>query len=273
LPPPGGLGVRRTALSAALLERAREAGAEVREAEALDHRRGEAEVSVATTHGPVRARLLVGADGLASRVRRREGLDAPAAGPARFGLRRHLARAAWTDAVEVHLGDRVEAYVTPAGAGRIGVAFLFEGRAPGGWEALLGRFPRLAARLDGASAASEDRGAGPLARSARARVLDRLVLLGDAAGYLDAIAGEGLSLALGCAADLAALAPDALARGATREALLAYERAWRRRYLPYAAWTRLLLAVARRPALRRRLLALAERRPRPLERLVAAAVG
>lgn len=273
LPAPGGLGVRRTALSAALLFRAREAGAEVVEAEVLHHRRGVDEVLVQATAGEVRARLLVAADGLASPVRRREGLDRATPGPRRSGLRRHLALATWTDAVEVHLGAGVEAYVTPAGAGRLGVAFLFEGGAPGGWEALLGRFPALAARLEGAAPASEDRGAGPFRRAARTRTLDRLVLLGDAAGSLDALTGEGLSLALGCALDLAALAPGALAAGAGRDSLAPYERAWRRRFVPYALSTRALLAITRRPALRRALIALSARAPAPLTRLVAATVG
>ncbi len=273
LPAPGGLGVRRLALSAALLARAREAGAEVLGAEALDHRRGADEVVVRTAGGELRARLLVAADGLASPVRRREGLDLPVRGAPRFGLRRHLAVAPWSDAVEVHLADGAEAYLTPSGDGRLGVAFLFSREAPGGWAALLARFPSLAGRLAGAPPASEDRGAGPLARAARARALDRLALLGDAAGYVDAVTGEGLSLSLGCALDLAALAPDAIARGATRRALAGYERAWRRRFRPYQLWTHLLLAVARRPTLRRGAVRLAAGRRAALERLVAAAVG
>jgi flavin-dependent dehydrogenase len=175
--------------------------------------------------------------------------------------------------VEVHLGDRCEAYLTPAGPGRLGVAFLFEDHAPGGWAALLARFPALQARLGALAPASDPLGAGPLARSARARVLDRLVLLGDAAGYLDALSGEGLSLGLGCALDLAALAPAAVAAGATRASLQGYEAAWRRRWRPYWASTAALLAVARRPALRRGLLRLSAREPWPLTRLVAAAVG
>ena len=99
------------------------------------------------------------------------------------------------------------------------------------------------------------------------------MLLGDAAGYVDAITGEGLSLAFGCAADLAALLPEALARGAGAAALGPYEAAWRRRFRPYAAWTRLLLTLARRGGLRRSVLALAAATPAPFERLVAAAVG
>jgi flavin-dependent dehydrogenase len=276
LPAPGGLGLRRTALSRLLLERALAAGAELLPAGVEDHRRAPGGVTVQVGGQEVQARLLVAADGLGSRVRRREGLDLPVAGPARFGLRRHLACPAPGDAVEVHLGTRAEAYLTPVGSGRLGVAFLFEGRAEGGWPALLARFPALAARLEGASpwpGDLADRGAGPLARGSSARVLDRLALLGDAAGYLDAITGDGLSLALAGALDLAALAPEAIARGAPRQSLLPYERAWRRRYGRYRRWTRLMLTLSRRPGLRRRTLALGGAWPAGLERLVARAVG
>jgi flavin-dependent dehydrogenase len=275
LPAPGGLGVRRTALSAALAARARAAGAELRAGEeALRHRREPGAAVVVTPAGELRARLLVAADGLGSPVRRREGLDVarPRAG-GRCGLRRHVAVAPWSAGVEVHFAPGVEAYVTPAGRARVGVAFLFERGAEARWETLLARFPALAARLAGAAPASAPRGAGPFARAARARVADRLVLLGDAAGYLDAVTGEGISLALACALGLADLLPEALARGATAEALRPYDRLWARHYRPYAAWTRLVLALARRPALRRRVLALAGRRPAPFEALVARAVG
>lgn len=271
LPAPGGLGVRRTALSAALQAGARAAGAEVVVAKVLDHRRLPGEVVVRHEGGEARAALLVAADGRSSPVRRREGLEVGPAGPRRLGLRRHLWRPGDGDTVEVHLGDRCEAYLTPAGQGRLGVAFLFEERAPGGWEGLLARFPALAARLHGLPAASEDAGAGPFARGARARVLDRLALLGDAAGSLDALSGEGLSVALGCALDLAALAPAALAAGAGRAALWPYEAAWRRRWRrPWLA-TAALLGVTRRPALRRGLLGLSARVPGPATWLVAAA--
>jgi len=210
---------------------------------------------VTTSAGPARARLLVAADGRASPIRQREGLDAPEAPGPRFGIRRHLAMAPWTSAVEVHLGRGVEAYVTPAGSGRVGVAFLFERAAAGGWPAQLARFPELADRLAGVASASEDRGAGPLVRGSTARVRDRLVLLGDAAGTVDPLSGEGVSLSLAGALDLAALLPAALAAGATAQALLPWERAWRRRQRRAVAWTALLLALARRPRARRWLLA------------------
>ena len=213
------------------------------------------------------------ADGLASPIRQREGLDLASPLPERFGLRRHHACPPWADAVEVHFGQGTEAYVTPAGPGRVGVAFLCEAGARGGHAALLNRFPALAARLAGTPADSSAAGAGPLARRARARVLDRLVLLGDAAGYVDAISGEGISLALTGAISLAEALPRALAVGATRQALAHWEVGERRRFARYAATARLVLALARSPRLRRAALAGLAWQPRLAELLVGAAAG
>jgi flavin-dependent dehydrogenase len=274
LPAPGGVAIRRTALSAALLGRAAAAGAEIRQgAPVVRHRRVGDRIVAEGPAGAVTARVLVAADGLNSPTRRREGLDLPPRRPARYGIRRHYGVAPWADEVEVHFGPRAEAYVWPSGRSRIGVAFLYEPGAAGDPRRLLAAFPALSRRLAGAEEASAPRGAGPFDQAARARVADRLVLLGDAGGYVDALTGEGLSLGLGCAEDLAGLLPDALARGADATALRPYEDAWARRFRPYAAWTRLLLALSRRPVLRRGVLALAASIPGPFERLVAAAVG
>ncbi len=272
LPAPGGLGVRRTALSAALLGAATEAGAQLLEGEVSGHRRRDESVELTTTAGPVRGRVLVAADGRHSAIRAREGLDAGPSRRPRFGVRRHVTVAASSSVVEVHLGDGVEAYLTPAGSGRVGVAFLFEGSAPGGWPALLARFPALAERLARADPLSEDRGAGPLARGSTARVRDRLVLLGDAAGSIDPLSGEGVSLGLAGALDLAALLPAAIAAGGGIRALLGWERAWRPRQRRAAAWTALLL-LARRARLRRGVISLGAAIPAPVERLVSAALG
>ncbi len=82
LPAPGGLGIRRTYLSRALAARAAELGVEVRTGEDVRrHRRGADCVEVDAAGGAVRARLLVAADGLASAIRRREGLELASALP------------------------------------------------------------------------------------------------------------------------------------------------------------------------------------------------
>jgi flavin-dependent dehydrogenase len=176
----------------------------------------------------------------------------------------------------VHLGDGVEAFVTPAGAERVGIAFLFEKDTvpgPASFENFLPRFPALAARLADAPADSRPRGAGPLAQGARSRIADRFVLVGDAAGYLDAITGEGISLALIGAKTLGAILPGALEQSATRDSLLPYERAAAREFRRYALVCRSVLGVARRPPLRRRVVRFLGSHPGLFDRLIALALA
>ncbi len=273
LPSPGGIGVRRTALREALCRKARELGAEVRDGMGvLAHRREAGRIVAETESEPVEARVLVAADGLASPIRRREGLEIPARGPSRYGVRRHVAMAPWGDAVEVHFAEGAEAYLTPAGSGRVGLAFLFERGGDASFQQLLARFPRIAEKIDGRPFETSTAGAGPLARSARARAADRLVLAGDAAGYVDAITGEGLALAFEGALALGRVLPEALRRGADRRSLLPYERALAAAWRRYAAVTRLLLGMARRPRLRREVVRTLARHPRLFGALVSWAV-
>jgi flavin-dependent dehydrogenase len=275
LPAPGGLGVRRVALVTALATSARTLGVEVRErCGVVGQRRVADGWEVDTGEGPLRARMLVAADGLGSPLRRAEGLEVESRGPRRFGLRRHFRMKPWAPFVEVHLSEGVEAYVTPSGEERVGVAFLWADGLPGriGFESLLARFPVLAERVAGAEPDSRPRGAGPLARAARTRVGHRFALVGDAAGYVDAVTGEGLSLAFTCAEALGHLLPDALAKGASRESLLPYERVFQRSFRKYAWLTGAMLLLASRPALRRPLVRWLGTQPRVFAHLLAHAI-
>ena len=277
LPGTGGLGIRRTALSSALLEAARSAGVEVRDRTRLrSHRRTSEAMLLDTEAGQLSARVLVAADGLHSPLRRAEGLEIPVRGARRFGLRQHFLATPWTDRVEVHLSRLAEAYVTPCGPSRVGVAFLWsDGQLDGqpAIDALLERFPFLAERLSGAPADSEPRGAGPFLQRARARVAERFALLGDAGGYVDAITGEGMSVALVCAESLAACLPDVVHREGNVRAFRPYVATARREFRKYAWTARAVLGLARRPALRQAVVAHLARRPRAFEWLLARTVG
>jgi len=276
LPPPGGLGIRRTALTRALADAAAEAGVRLLWGCRVEHHDCTREaVRLQTGRGPLTAQLLVAADGLHSPVRRRAGLGVTPPRRRRFGLRRHYRLRPWSNLVEVHLAEAVEAFVTPVGAQRLGVAFLFDPESwssPGDeplFDRLLACFPLLAERLTEATVETPVRGAGPLAQPVAGVVARRLVLLGDAAGYLDAITGEGLSLALASAAELARITPRALQLGADRAALAPYARAHARIYRRYELVTRAVLGLARRPRLRRPLLRWLGRNPRLLDRLIS----
>ena len=238
-----GLAVRRPVLVAAMLERARAMGATVQfgcswESWQQVHGRG--------------TQLLVGADGLHSKIRRAANLECAWPGRRRFGVRRHLAHAPWTHLVEVHWTDQAEAYVTPVGPNEIGVAILWDG-APAPFDTLLARFAGLS-HLSHARATSRDRGAGPLRQGVRCRYGDNVALVGDAAGYLDALTGEGLTLGFAAARALV----DVVARSAP---LAEYERAYQKLSRSYYAVTAATLWLGAQPRLRRGIIRLLARAP------------
>ncbi|MBX6168321.1 MAG: FAD-dependent monooxygenase, partial [Thermobispora bispora] len=196
-----GLGVRRTALHAALARRARDLGVRVVSGRVAEIRTVGEAVRARLTAGPepggpvsagpgfdgpvpggrrpdgpeLRARWLVAADGLHSPIRARLGLGLPSGGPRRYGLRRHYRVAPWTDFVEVHWAPGGEAYVTPVADDLVGVAVLSSERRP--YDEHLARFPGLLARLDGPPV-TPVRGAGPLRQRVRRRVAGRGGVLG-----------------------------------------------------------------------------------------------
>ena len=184
-----GRGVRRTTLHAALSARADALGV-VRMAAKVEHLEQTADsVQVAGTS----ARYLLACDGLHSTVARLVGLALPAPKRARrYGIRQHYAMAPWGDTVEIHYGRRAEIYVTPIAADEVGIAML--GSQHTDFDAAIADIPELASRLAGASTTSSRRGAGPFRQRTRARTTGRVLLVGDASGYVDAITGEGLRL-------------------------------------------------------------------------------
>ncbi len=278
LPSPGGLGVRRTELTAAMMHRARRLGAEIHERTSVRrYRVRQDQVLAETDVGPVRARFLAAADGLHSRLRSMAGLQATSRRPRRFGIRQHFRVKPWCRFVEVHFADGVEAFVTPVGPVRVGVAFLWDdarlARDGASLDKLFERFPSISVRLAGAEVDSPPRGAGPMARTARSRIADRFALVGDAAGYIDAITGEGLSLAFVSALTLGRILPTALALGGSHATLLAYQRESARQFRRYAFVTKTMLAFARRPALHGPVIAMLARHPQMFSALLHCAVG
>jgi flavin-dependent dehydrogenase len=252
-----GLGVRRTALHAALSARADAVG--VLRVPAAVHEVQQDDDGV--TAAGLRARWLLGADGLHSPLRRQLGLAVPPdpGRPARFGLRRHFVVRPWSHHVEVYWGESAEAYVTPVSAQLVGVAFL-TGRQRSSYDDLMAGFPALAARLRGAEPATAVRGAGPLWQPVRAPSAGRILLVGDAAGYVDALTGEGVAVGLATARHAVA----AVVAGRPE----VYPASWRRATRRYRWSASALVAVAVRPALRRRLVPAAAALPRVFSRAI-----
>lgn len=242
-----GMGVRRTTLHAALSEAVAAAGVKVDESPVKDVQDRGDHVLVEG----VPARFLIAADGLHSPTRRTLGLEGTSRMPRRYAQRAHAAIAPWTDFVEVHWAPSGEAYVTPTADGQVGVAILTRQRGRD-FHDLLADHPRLAERLDGASW-GRVRGAGPLRQRSTARVRGNVFLVGDAAGYIDALTGEGI--ALGLAQAKAAIA--AVVDGSPQR----YERDWRRVTWQHDLMTAGLVTATRASFVRTGIVPAAQRLP------------
>ncbi len=260
-PSEAGRGVRRLHLHEVLSKAVRDAGIEVVSSTA---RLG----AVRPTHVEVQlddtvrlARYVAAADGLHSRVRRSLGLGLPPRGQPRYGLRQHWRVAPWSTHVEVHWSSEAELYVTPVSEREVGVAVLTStrGKTYSDW---VRSFPQVEQRLRGASAGSAVLGAGPLEQRTRRRTAGRVLLVGDAAGYVDAITGEGLAVGFRQAAELA--------KAVCADEPEAYEIAWRSVTRPSRLITLGLLQVTQMRPVRSRLVPAAQAFPTVFNSAVAA---
>jgi flavin-dependent dehydrogenase len=236
-----GWGVRRTRLHRLLADRACELGVRMLWGVCVTN-----PAEIATS------RWIVGADGQTSRIRRISGLDAAAKESSRFGFRRHYQVEPWADCVEVHWASGCQIYVTPVGQSEVGIALLTRDphqRVEGALQA----FPELQRRLQGVAFSSAERGALTMSRRLRRVVRDRTALIGDASGSVDAITGEGLSLAFRQSIALA----DAMVAGD----LEAYQAEHRRLAQKPLLMADFMLLLDRSPWLRRRALRIMASKP------------
>lgn len=231
-----GLGVRRTSLQQAMQDAAVSAGVQLIGGSVETIEQHPDSVSV----NGIRARYLAAADGLHSPIRAQLGLQhARAGGRRRWGLTRHVGVAPWSDRVEVHWAadpDDGEAYVTPVADDCVGIAILTSRR--GGFDDHLVTFPALRERISGSPHGS-DRAAGPLRQRVSRRVAGRVMLVGDAAGYVDALTGEGLGLSFAAA--------RALAGCVAADRPEAYEHLWRRSTRRHRLMTSMMLRASASP--------------------------
>lgn len=129
----------------------------------------------------------------------------------------------------------------------------------------MSRFPELCERLDGLAAVSEDRGAGPLRQRVKSVCRGCLALVGDAAGYVDAITGEGLGIAF--------LEAEAVSRAIAAGDLSGYASASAAIRQQPESLTRLLLFAERRPRVLERFLEMLDERPEFFESLLTVHCG
>jgi len=166
--------------------------------------------------------------------------------------------------MEVHWGDRAQAYVTPVGADEVCVVTISGDRGAKNM-ALSKDFPQLAQRVGSAEVTGHERGAITMTQKLRHVQRGNVALVGDASGSVDAITGEGLSLGFRQAMALA----DAL----ERRDLNRYEAAHRRLLRRPALMGRLMLVLDGRPRLRERAIRAMARDAQVFARLLAVHIG
>lgn len=261
--PDGGCGVaaRRTILHQVMSERAAQVGAGLLWGTPVV---GVGANGVHTGNGFVRARWIIGADGSNSRVRRWAGLEASYRPRLRFAFRRHYRVKPWTDHMEVHWGTRCQGYATAVNDREVCVAVASRDsnfRLEDGLKEL----PWLNAQLQGAETMSTERGAVTGNRRLKKVWREQFALIGDAAGTVDAITGEGLGLAFSQAVALA----DCIKAGD----LSPYQRIHDQMALRPLLMARLMLTLDGRPRLQDRTLRVFQKRPEIFQRLLALHVG
>ena len=260
-----GLSIARRDLDQALLDGARAAGVHAEERtrfERLCFEGGRVVgAEVATPDGArhvIRAALVVGADGLRSRVARALG-GAVTSWPARHAFVAHVRGVSgMTDSAEMHVGPA--GYVglnrLPGGLTNVAVvlpsdrAALARGRLEAFFHAEIERFPGVRGRVPPGGVVREVLTSGPFASRSRRATVPGALLVGDAADFFDPFTGEGICAALtGAELVVRHVAPGGTAPRDLDRGLARYRRARRARFAGKWAVERLIGYAMEWPAL------------------------
>jgi flavin-dependent dehydrogenase len=258
-----GFGVRRERFDQMLLEGARAAGAEWlprhefvrllrddngRIAGARLRDAGGAEIDC-------RARFVVGADGVHSRIARELGVQRPTPWLDQFALVAHYRGVPGQPCAEVHLLPGGFFAATTVDDGIFSVNLIvprktLRSRDAADWDGFVASHfaaaPGMAERLRGGERIERWRGIGPLAHTTTAQTFPGCALVGDACGYVDPLTGEGIYFSLFAARALASALASALADPVHADAAMAGYVAARRREIGPRLWASTALQRALR---------------------------
>ncbi len=255
-----GLGIRRTLLHQAMLERAEALGVKM----VWGSRVQCTEARTVLLNGDlVRYNWLIGADGYNSRIRKFAGLDNAREYDRRIGIRRHFELKQPSEYVEIYWGETCQAYVTPISANEVCVAVI--GRERQSFEMAIEEFPGLAARLRGATPLTTVKGAITVSRRLRSVSSGGIALIGEASGSADAITGEGLAMCFRQAVSLG----HALAGNNLREYELEHRKIMK---LPHFM-SRAMLLMDKSSLIRQRTMRALSAQPHLFDRMLSVHVG
>lgn len=258
LPAPA-LGLSRRALDDLLLRHAQESGADVRQACRVMTlaRRGdaiEARVEEAGGSATFTARCVADATGRLGGLRAQDEPTAPTSPPDDIGVQEHrVLLAPWPSRVEIHAFAGGYAGLNAIEGGQVtccAIASAATLRQAGSPEGLL-RFAAENNALLADRLATLGPRVGSLATTSRRRIIPApsalAHALGDAAGMIAPLCGDGIAMALRSAELLVPIILAQLDGLPEREARLSWERAQRRELGSRLAWGRMLESALTRP--------------------------
>lgn len=256
-----GLAIRRTRLHKILVDHAAELGVVMHWGTRVT---GITPDGVSVNGRNIRCRWLVGADGQNSRVRHWAGLEGATPGSRRFGFRCHYRVVPWSEYVEVCWTDRGQLYLTPVGEDEVCLALITHEPHTRVDDALA-TFPAIMENLRGAQLITREQGAISRTLALPAVYKGSRALVGEASGSVDAITGDGLSMAFQHA--------EALVHALQQNDLGLYQAAHRKSARLPRLMSDLMLFMDRSPWLRRRALRALSVDPSLFERMLAIHTG
>ena len=233
----------------------------------LSAQTGERQVEVTGLHqGQLqthRTRLLIGADGIRSRFHKGFGIHRRKRRTRRFALRTFYDRLQGTGVVEVHCSEAGEAYVAPMDNGSARITLLLFGSVhrPRGaplsdlYFEKLSLFPRLMERLKSPYPKGLVESTGAVSLEVSRCHGRRLLLVGDAAGAVDPVTGQGITVALKDAQLAGRILKERLQEDRLSEQdLCEYTRLRNGYFRPAVQLAQMLLCVVQHPFLARQTL-------------------
>ena len=210
-----------------------------------------------------RARLLIGADGIRSRFHIGFGIYRLKRRTRRFALRTSYDQLQGSDVVEVHCCKAGEAYVAPMDNGSARITLLLFGSAQRTRRAplsdlyfeKLSLFPRLVQRLKSPYPQGPVQSTGAVNLEVSRCHGQRLLLVGDAAGAVDPVTGQGMTVALKDAQLACQVLKERLQEDRLSEQDLSeYTRLRNGYFRPSFQLAQMLLCAVRHPFLTRQIL-------------------
>jgi menaquinone-9 beta-reductase len=284
-----GMGISRLSLSQGLMTKAQEFKSclKINEGERVEAvGREDMRIVVRTTSATYHPTLLILATGTKSTTLDKQDPVTLPRRNMRWGAKQHYRLNPWSNAVEVYWGEGMEAYVTPLQEELVCIAYLWDRSLhpsiPGGKKlisSLEDNFPDLRNRLQVSDPIGPPISTGPMERRIHKTIGEGYLRMGDAAGYLDALTGEGISLALSQAAALqSTVVPHIEMRRTTGMSLTetdlqAFARTHKRIIRPYLQVTEIALWLNQHSEEANRLFWVLRKNPEYFQQVLSANMG